>query len=463
VPRLGELLVAAGVIGPAQLEEGLRAQVVHGARLGTNLIELGNVELDQVATALARQHNMPPALRRHFERCNPEVQCLLPRDLAARHLCVPIGYVAGDRSKVLLAMRDPVSRNELELMAVAMGLPPGGLVPAIAAELRVLFFLERSYGVARSNRFLRVRREPTETTSPGVSLDDPTGQFLRAPTESFAPPEDFHVEETPVDHLIDPPPPGASWRRPRRDSQGNEDTPAPPEVVPAAPEHPLPLGGEELRRFVETLADPQPQGSALGRIALRKRNLRAAMSQSGSGSSEVAEAAAIATLLAEARTVDDIARAVRRAHRRGRIGDLAVGALRRFGDTIEAGLMLLVRETTALGWKGYSRKVDDVAFDELAVPLDAPTVLASAVHEGRALVIDGDHGTDIDRRLWQALGKPNPGQVAVAPIVLHGHVICLLYGQSAPGTSMAPYAELFAAVQHSTSAAFARLLKAAQR
>ena len=37
--RLGELLVASGLLTPERLEQALRAQIMWGARLGTNLVE----------------------------------------------------------------------------------------------------------------------------------------------------------------------------------------------------------------------------------------------------------------------------------------------------------------------------------------------------------------------------------------------------------------------------------------
>jgi hypothetical protein len=472
VPRLGELLVAAGVVGPAQVEEALRAQVIHGARLGTNLVELAHVELDEIAIALARLHGCPPALRRHFERCDPEVLERLPAAVAARHSVVPIGFLAGDHERIMVACRDPIDAVVTAELEAALAVRPGGVVIAVAAELRVLYFLERLYAVPRANRFLRIRRatsHPTPDHGP-LSFDDSrTGRFRAvepAPDDAefddnttsggrpFEPPDDFKIEETPVDHLIDPPPPGGSFRRPLRDL---DTTPPPTEVVPQPVASPLPLDGEQLRRFVETIADaPPPAAPALGRIAIRKVSMK-------SGSGEVREAADVATICNAASSIDDIARSIRRAASRNRVGELAIGALRRFGDGLDACVLFVVREQVALGWKGFVRGGEEVAIDELAVPLDVPTVLAAAAHEQRAVMLEPPQATSMDRRLWIALGKPTPGQVAAAPVALSGTVVSVVYGQTAPGASIAPYAELFAAVTHATTSAFARLLRAAQR
>ncbi|PZR14012.1 MAG: general secretion pathway protein GspE [Archangium gephyra] len=59
MPRLGELLVEEKLVQPAQLEEALETQVIHGGRLGTNLVELGFLKEADLARVLGRQHNLP--------------------------------------------------------------------------------------------------------------------------------------------------------------------------------------------------------------------------------------------------------------------------------------------------------------------------------------------------------------------------------------------------------------------
>jgi hypothetical protein len=371
-----------------------------------------------------------------------------------------------------------------------MGLGRGGVVLSIAAELRILYFLERVYAIPRANRFLRVRRStavpihfdlPRDDWGGGTatsefqpedsqyrSFEDTTGRFPPAPPddedtadqttaarwsfdaaalEPFEPADDFYIEETPIEHILEPPPPG----HPRRPFRQPEELPEPPPVEVAPAHAPAPLGGEELRRFVETIAEA-PAPAALGRVALR----RVAVKPS---SGEVVEAAAVASVFAAGATIEDIARAIRRGQTRNRVGDLAIGALRRFGDGLEAAVLFVLREDVAIGWKGYACG-DEAAVDELAIPLDTPSVLAAAARERRALLIDGSHGSELDHRLAAALGRPEPGQIAVAPVILAEHPVALLYGQAA---RMTAHAELFAAVTSAITSAFARLLKAAQR
>lgn len=59
--RLGELLLEEKLVTPDQIEEALETQVIHGGRLGTNLVELGFLKEPDLARVLGRLHNLPYA------------------------------------------------------------------------------------------------------------------------------------------------------------------------------------------------------------------------------------------------------------------------------------------------------------------------------------------------------------------------------------------------------------------
>ena len=156
MPRLGELLVAAGLLAIEQVEQALRAQVLWGGRLGTNLVELHYLELDPLSKALGRQHRLPAALARHFEKADPALQRLLPTELAERFSCVPLLRM-GPEGHVVVASLAPLAPRPIAVIAEALAIEPGRLVPAIAAELRIRYQLERVYRIRRAARFLRAR------------------------------------------------------------------------------------------------------------------------------------------------------------------------------------------------------------------------------------------------------------------------------------------------------------------
>ena len=60
-PRVGEILVRAGVIDELQLSSALGEQSRWGRRLGVTLIKMGMVEEGHLVRALAKQLDLPVA------------------------------------------------------------------------------------------------------------------------------------------------------------------------------------------------------------------------------------------------------------------------------------------------------------------------------------------------------------------------------------------------------------------
>ena len=164
--RLGELLVAAGLLTTDQVERALRAQVMWGARLGTNLIELGFIDLDTLTTVLAQQHKLPAALARHFEKVDRELQRSLHADVAEMYTVLPLVRVR-DRD-IVLASSAPLTKKAQARIADELAVEPEHIISAIAAELRMRYQLERVYNIQRPARFMR---SPGKTIPPFPAFD----------------------------------------------------------------------------------------------------------------------------------------------------------------------------------------------------------------------------------------------------------------------------------------------------
>ena len=173
--RIGERLIAEGLVTPEQIEQALRGQIVHGGRLGTNLVERLFIQLDTLAEALGRQHDMAPALQRHFERCDAKVQRLLTPEVAAKWHAIPMGHLSHDPPQIAVAVTDPLPELGQQALSRALG---AEVVPAIAPQLRILYYLEKLYGVERLNRFVR---SPSERTG---SDRDNRRRFMRTLDQS---------------------------------------------------------------------------------------------------------------------------------------------------------------------------------------------------------------------------------------------------------------------------------------
>ena len=166
--RLGELLVAAGLVTVDQVEQALRAQVMWGARLGTSLVELGYIDLDALSRALGRKHRLPAALARHFEKADRALQQHFTADIAERWSVVPLMRIAADKS-IVIASLEPLERRARGIIAEDLEIEPTQVISAVAAEQRIRYQLEHVYGIPRAARFLR-SRGPTNTPFPAFPV-----------------------------------------------------------------------------------------------------------------------------------------------------------------------------------------------------------------------------------------------------------------------------------------------------
>jgi len=101
--RLGELLIRNNLITEEQLRKGLEEQKVQGGRLGTNLIKLGFLNEDELATFLSRQYGVPSINLAEFE-IDSSVIRLVPPEVAQKYQIVPVNRAG---STLIVAMSDP--------------------------------------------------------------------------------------------------------------------------------------------------------------------------------------------------------------------------------------------------------------------------------------------------------------------------------------------------------------------
>ncbi len=158
--RIGELLVQERIITPKQLDEALKAQMIYGGRLGTNLVELGHLTLDELATALGTQRQVPVATSADFEAVAPSTLELINAETAAKFVAFPLFRDGPRRLKV--AMLNPYSIEDVDQLGFITGMR---VVPYIAPELQLYFHLERHYGISRDSRYIRLAPDPTQVAA----------------------------------------------------------------------------------------------------------------------------------------------------------------------------------------------------------------------------------------------------------------------------------------------------------
>jgi type IV pilus assembly protein PilB len=163
-PRIGDILVEAGLLTREQVEEAQARS--RGRRLGQVLVESGLVSEEEIAQALSRQLGIPLI---DLRRNPPDPRCvaLVPESLARAHHLVPVQLI--DRS-LFVALADPTDVVGIDAVEKVTGL---SVKPAVAPESEVAAAIQRSYGLyVHPDLVLGEMARREEVTSPAIHVVD---------------------------------------------------------------------------------------------------------------------------------------------------------------------------------------------------------------------------------------------------------------------------------------------------
>ena len=375
--RLGEMLVRDGRLTPMQVDEALAHQTRVGGRLGTALIEMKLLDPDTLTVYLGLELGIPVATTAALERAKQAAVHLLTPKQAARYHAIPL--VSQDRA-LIVAMRDPHDLVLLDELAATTGYR---IIPRIAAETRLLFYLERYYGVPRPKRFAEMGDDWSVHGHPGGDAFEPP-----------APP------------LPGLPPPVAN-----------------PILVPPAPSP-----------MLSSIASAQ--GPPTGRTSSDHDELALELD------SDLSERASLVPV-AEAPPLgrhptfrpepppDDRVLSYELAHTemleatsRGRVADALIGYAR---GVVDVAALLVVRENVAIGWRGFGSGIDRERLETLLVPLDAPSIFRGCV-QNDTMYAGPAAPSVLHQHIFKILRTEPPRQAVVAPIFINNRVVNLFYG-----------------------------------
>jgi len=142
--RLGEILIQLGLLTPEQLKIVVDHRNLLGGRIGTQLVEAGLVDTDQVSEGLSRQMRVPAAMKRHFDKADPTVVSLLKPVLAARYMAIPLVAARSGVKRIVVALATPQDVQVLDDVSFALG---ARVEPMAAAELAIARNLKRFYNL----------------------------------------------------------------------------------------------------------------------------------------------------------------------------------------------------------------------------------------------------------------------------------------------------------------------------
>ncbi|HEY1557597.1 MAG TPA: hypothetical protein VGF94_22345 [Kofleriaceae bacterium] len=377
--RLGEMLVRDGRLTEAQLKQALAAQAKDGGRLGTVLVEHGFIDLEALTVYLGLELGTPIATGAMLERARlPAVRMLQPAQ-AFKHKCVPL--LVQDR-QLIAAIEDPHDFATLESLAQLTGYR---VLPRVAPEVRIYYYIERYYGVARPPRFLKFGDSPRS--------DEPTsGVGLPGRPLPGLPP----AQQNPVAA----PGPRPRLRSTRMAKMFDES-------------ESLELDAEDL---IETLdADEGAPAQAAPTVRPHRATTPPMLAMAPPPDVDRPKSMSAETAVAELAAVTD----------RNRIVEVVLAFA---SGVFESAVLFTVRDQLAFGWKAFGDLTGRANVEHLLVPLDAPSVVQAAV------AADGGvwHGTaspsTVNSYLWKVLGSAEPRHPAAGVIMIGKRVVNVLFG-----------------------------------
>lgn len=198
-PRLGEILVSAGIIDEMQLTSALGEQSRWGRRLGVTLIKLGMVEEGHLIRALAKQLDLPVASLAG-KKIPDRVIALVPASVASEHCVIPL-FTRGDapNGQLYLGMEDPSDLAVLDDLSFRTGME---IYPVMVGPSEIGEAIDRYYhghrgangGAPRSDPFRdcapmsagSLRIVTDDTAQPGtapapIAMEPSTAQTVKPP------------------------------------------------------------------------------------------------------------------------------------------------------------------------------------------------------------------------------------------------------------------------------------------
>src|SRR5262245_61055045 len=376
--KLGEMLVRDGRLTEAQLVSALGYQARDGGRLGTVLVEHGMVDLEALTVYLGLELGIPIATGAMLERAKRAAVRLLQPAHAFKHKCVPL--VVQDR-QLIAAIEDPHDFATLEALASITGYR---VLPRVAPELRIYYYIERYYGVARPARYQRFG-------------DSPRG------------------DEAALDAALPAPPLPGLPPVPARPTAA----PAPPPRLRSALPAKMFAASEALGPQAEDLIDTLDADDAAPAEA-------APSASPLTPSAPISAPRPVTMPLAPLALAPDVAlREFSRATDRNRIVDILLGYA---AATFEAAVVFTVRDQFAFGWKAIGDLPGHANVEHLLIPIGPPSVVQAAVAADNGVFHGPLTPSTLNSYLYMVLQCAEPTLVTAGAITIGKRVVNVLYG-----------------------------------
>lgn len=390
--RLGELLVQENLVSAEGIQEALEAQVVHGGRLGTNLVELGLLQETDLARMLGKHHNVPHASGEMTP--DPRALQLLDAEFCDEKDVVPM---RADQTRISVACINPGDLETIDQIGFKTG---KRVTVVVIPEFRMHQLLRRHFKAFRTMRSIdmnAVRKSRTQQQQQAKKGDDLMSEeefqslYAQALAGGAEAREDV-LEGAVVEEAAPPPP-----------------QPRPPLAVPAA-RPPIVINPAQPPPALTPSAPPVPTAPPVAHPVAQPSAQR------------VQEPVPVPVTFAEAQQLlskssdrEDIARTVLR---------FAISKWRR-------SLILSVQGQLVTGWHGAGSGIREKAVQRIGIALRGQSTFKLVCDTRSHYVgpMKRDAGTAV---FYKLLGGGFPQTAVILPLLVRGKVVHLLYVDNGP-------------------------------
>jgi len=407
--KLGEMLVRDGRLTEDQLDAALKYQARDGGRIGTVLFEHGLIDLEALTVYLGLELGIPIATGAMLERAKRAAVRLLQPAHAFKHKCVPL--VVQDR-QLIAAIEDPHDFANLEALSAITGYR---VLPRVAPELRIYFYVERYYGVARPARFVKFADRPRGD-------ERAVDQGLPAPPLPGLPP-------APASPIAAPGP------RPKLRSvrmKNFDDSEA------------LELEAEDLLDTLDA-DDTAPAETAT--------TLTSPMRRGPTTIPPIIAPTAVTPMQS-----DVAMRTLATATDRNAIVEALLGFA---AAMFQAAVVFTVRDNMAFGWRAIGNLPGYANVEHILIPLEAPSVVQAVLASDNGVFHGPLAPSTVNSYFYKVLGCAEPASVSAGVIMIGKRVVNVLYGH---GAELSPIQiGVLQQVCKSAADAYARLIAAKKK
>jgi hypothetical protein len=410
--RLGEMLLRDGRLTEAQLKQALQYQARDGGRMGTVLVEHGLIDLEALTVYLGLELGIPIATGSMLERAKRAAVRLLQPAQAFKNKCIPL--VVQDR-QLIAAIEDPHDFATLEALTQITGYR---VLPRVAPEVRIYYYIERYYGVARPPRFVKFGDSPRgdETVgNPGLPA---------APLPGLPP-----VPAAPV---------AAPGPRPRLRSAKMAKMFDESESLELEADDLL----ESLDADDAAAAEPAP--------TVRPHRMT-------SPPMAAAQPEAPAPPRPSPISATDALSELNSLTERNRIVEVLLGYA---SGIFPVSVLFAVRDQLAFGWKAVGDFPGHASVEHLLIPLDAPSIVQAATAAENGVFHGAPIPSTVNSYLYKVLGCSEPRTATAGVINIGKRVVNVLYGHGADLTPL--QLDDLQAVCETAAEAYARLIAASK-